>query len=162
MRRFCYAFLLVSFGAAASSVCAQEGFENADQNHNNKINRQEFLERETDVFFLIDSNKDGHLSIMEIKNVDVARFHAADVNGDGVLSMEEFLEARNLDFDAADTNKDGGTHPARGRGLPLARRELPLVGLAAVNPVALNHQTAKLASRRSAASVAVGPQSPDR
>ena len=108
MRRFCYALLLVSFGAAASSVCAQEGFENADQNHNNKINREEFLERETDVFFLINSNKDGHLSIMEIKNVDVARFHAADVNGDGVLSMEEFLEARNLDFDAADTNKDGG------------------------------------------------------
>ena len=78
------------------------------RNHNNKINRQEFLERETDVFFLINSNKDGHLSIVEIKNVDVARFHAADVNGDGVLSMEEFLEARNLDFDAADTNKDGG------------------------------------------------------
>ena len=84
--------LLVSFGAAASSVCAQEGFENANQNHNNKINREEFLERETDVFFLINSDQDGHLSIMEIKNVDVARFHAADVNGDGVLSMEEFLK----------------------------------------------------------------------
>ena len=41
MRRLCYALLLVSYGAAASSVCAQVGFENADQGHDSNINRQD-------------------------------------------------------------------------------------------------------------------------
>lgn len=108
MRWAFFALATAVFAIATGSAMAQESdFDLADRNDDGKINRQEFMERETEVFFLLDVDKDGHLVVAEIKNVEEVRFKAADHDGDGMLSMDEFLDARSHDFDAADANKDG-------------------------------------------------------
>jgi Ca2+-binding EF-hand superfamily protein len=82
----------------------------SDKNDDRRIDREEYHERLTEVFFFIDADKDGSLTISEIRavaEVDPERFQAADSNGDQTLSLNEYLYALHNDFAAYDRDKDG-------------------------------------------------------
>jgi Ca2+-binding EF-hand superfamily protein len=83
----------------------------ADTNQDGKIDLEEYHLRLTEVFYLIDVDKDGYLTLEEIQeSVEEARsdrIRAADSDGDGKLSLSEYHSALDEDFHAADANKDG-------------------------------------------------------
>jgi Ca2+-binding EF-hand superfamily protein len=84
-------------------------FAEADANGDGVVDRAEFVDREVEVFYAADTNKDGYLSPEELeRGVVVSQdFKQADRNGDGRVSLSEFLWARDKLFDEADTNHDG-------------------------------------------------------
>jgi Ca2+-binding EF-hand superfamily protein len=99
-----------AFGADIYHMDAAEVMATSDKNHDGRIDREEYLQRMTEVFFFIDTDKDGSLTITEIEGagaINPERFKAADRNGDQTLSLREYLNALNNDFDAADSDKDG-------------------------------------------------------
>jgi Ca2+-binding EF-hand superfamily protein len=86
----------------------QTAFAETDHNKDGRVDREEFHERQVDVFYSADTNKDGRLSPAEFAVVDTEEvFTAMDQNKDGSVSMYEFIEYRFQQFDDADTSKDG-------------------------------------------------------
>jgi len=82
----------------------------SDKNNDNRIDREEYNVRMTEVFFMIDADKDGNLTISEIgevEKIDPQRFEAADRDGTQTLSVYEYLNALHKDFETADMDKDG-------------------------------------------------------
>jgi len=95
-------------GQQSPPVELQSIFNKADKNNDGHIDRIEYLSVQTEVFFFTDADKDGFLTVVEIRKVsplDQKTFEAADRDKDGKLSMDEFLGAVSKDFDQAD--KDG-------------------------------------------------------
>jgi Ca2+-binding EF-hand superfamily protein len=111
MNRAVFAFVIAAASFASGTAWAQSDFETTDRNHDGKIDLQEFIERQTEIFFFDDVNKDGRLMPEEIVGVEIDRFRVADRNGDGSLSMAEFLEARTIDFENADQDQDATLSP---------------------------------------------------
>jgi Ca2+-binding EF-hand superfamily protein len=85
--------------------------EASDENQDGHVDRVEFLKHMTDAFFFVDIDKDGYITLIEIRQAvektNPEGFNAADRNNDGKLSMYEFQEAIDQDFDQADKNNDG-------------------------------------------------------
>jgi Ca2+-binding EF-hand superfamily protein len=82
----------------------------ADKNGDSRIDREEYHQRMTDVFFFADMDKDGNLTITEIRlveDVDPQAFNAADRDGNQSLSIYEYHYVLHKDFDVADRNSDG-------------------------------------------------------
>jgi Ca2+-binding EF-hand superfamily protein len=99
-----------AFGADIDRMDAAEVMSMSDKNQDGRIDREEYYQRMTEVFFFIDTNKDGSLTITEIEAAGAIapeRFKAADRDGDQTLSLREYLNALNNDFDSADRDKDG-------------------------------------------------------
>ena len=99
-----------AFGADIYRLHAAEIMAMADKNRDGRLDREEYHQRMTEVFFFIDTDKDGNLTLTEIGaagEIDPERFNAADRNGDQTLSLDEYLNALHQDFDAADKNQDG-------------------------------------------------------
>lgn len=99
-----------AFGADIYRMDAAEVMATSDKNKDGRIDREEYHQRMTEVFFFIDADKDGNLTMTEIEaagKVDPERFMAVDRNGDQTLSLREYLNGLNNDFDAADSDKDG-------------------------------------------------------
>ena len=99
-----------AFGADIDRMDAAATLAIADKNKNDRIDREEYNQRMTEVFFFLDTNKDGSLTLAEIRaaaDVDPARFKAADKDGNQVLSLHEYLYALDNDFDTADKDQDG-------------------------------------------------------
>ena len=88
-----------------------ELIRSCDKNGDGLIDREEYFERLTEVFFLADTNKDGYLVMKEILAVvpdaDPERIKAADTNGDGKVDLHELQNALSKDFERADLNGDG-------------------------------------------------------
>jgi Ca2+-binding EF-hand superfamily protein len=81
-----------------------------DKNKDGRIDREEFHQRMTEVFFFADVDKDGQLTYAEltaVEYVDPEVFKRADRDGNGKLSLYEFMYVVHRDFDAADKNADG-------------------------------------------------------
>lgn len=81
-----------------------------DRNKDGRIDREEYHQRMTEVFFFADVDKDGVVTYSElaaVTTVDPGAFKKADRNGDGKLLLYEFLYIVHRDFDAADKNQDG-------------------------------------------------------
>jgi len=82
-----------------------------DKNGDGQIDREEYFVRMTDVFFLVDANKDGYLVLQEIlqavPDANPERIKSADKNGDGKIDLHEFQNALSKDFERADLNGDG-------------------------------------------------------
>ena len=99
------------YSLAAEQMTKEEVMATADKNHDGRIDREEYNQRLTEVFFFADTDKDGELSWEELHAVvvdaDPQRFKAADTDHDGKLSMVEFLYAVDIDFIQADKNQDG-------------------------------------------------------
>lgn len=99
-----------AFSADISRMDAAATMTVSDKNGDNRIDREEYHQRMTEVFFFMDVDKDGNISISEIQEVekiDPQRFAAADKDGNNTLSIYEFLYALHNDFEAADKNSDG-------------------------------------------------------
>jgi Ca2+-binding EF-hand superfamily protein len=118
MRRASLAALALALTAVSAPARAQQppsavdgkaAFEDSDRNHDGKLDRQEFATRVVDIFFLADTNKDGFLTIEELRAAVVAPESAmkGDKNGDGRLSLQEFENRRFQEFQAADKDQDG-------------------------------------------------------
>jgi len=99
------------YGVAAEQMTKEEVMATADKNHDGRIDREEYDQRMTEVFFFADTDKDGKLSWEELQAVVVdaepQRFKAADTDGDGKLALYEYLYVLHADFTAADKNHDG-------------------------------------------------------
>jgi Ca2+-binding EF-hand superfamily protein len=82
-----------------------------DLNEDNRIDIEEYHHRVTEVYFFLDTNKDGKLTVIEIQrnipNVDTVQIKNADVNGDAIITIYEFHYILDKDFEAMDKNQDG-------------------------------------------------------
>ncbi len=99
-----------AFSADTQRMDAAETLTITDKNDDNRIDREEYHQRMTEVFFFADTNKDGNLEIIEIQvieGIDPQRFKAADRDGNQTLSVYEYLYALHNDFETADGDKDG-------------------------------------------------------
>ena len=105
----CLAFAAAS--AQAQTRTKPDPHEFADRNDNDYVDRREYMGRVVEGYYFADVDKDGKLTIVEVrkvtKQIDPANFKAADVDKDGSLSMHEFQDAMAEDFDTADKNDDG-------------------------------------------------------
>ena len=104
--------LAVSVAPAACADRMDAGATMAlvDRNKDGRIDREEYHQRMTEVFYFADVDKDGHVTFAElvaVTAVDPEAFKKADRDGDGKLSLYEFLYIVHLDFDASDKNQDG-------------------------------------------------------
>ena len=82
----------------------------SDKNRDGRIDREEFHQRMTEIFFFADVDKDGRLTFAEltvVEKVDPEALKRADRDSDGNLSLYEFTYVLHRDFDAADKNQDG-------------------------------------------------------
>jgi len=82
-----------------------------DLNEDDRIDLEEYRHRITDVYFFLDANKDGKLTVVEIQrsmpNLDADLIDNADVNGDTIITIYEFRYVLYKDFDAMDKNQNG-------------------------------------------------------
>lgn len=120
----------LALGAAASLAFAEPGaghgaflerLKAADTNADGMLSRAEAaaLPRIASHFDEIDANKDGQITMEELRAFHAARRgeHAGafmkrmDTDGDGRISKAEALAAAAARFDAADANKDGFLTP---------------------------------------------------
>jgi Ca2+-binding EF-hand superfamily protein len=99
-----------ALGAGAPKLDTTGTMGLADKNSDRKMDREEYNQRMTEVFYFADVDKDGDLTIVELADaepVDPQAFQNADKDGNGKLSLAEFLYAVHIDFFTADTNRDG-------------------------------------------------------
>jgi Ca2+-binding EF-hand superfamily protein len=88
----------------------QSAFKKADKNDDGHLDRVEFLSAQTEVFFFVDADKNGNVTLVEIRRLyplTQGDFDAADRDRDGKLPMDEFLGAVSKDFDGADKDHNG-------------------------------------------------------
>jgi Ca2+-binding EF-hand superfamily protein len=84
--------------------------ELSDKNRDGRIDREEFHQRMTEIFYFADVDKDGKLTFAElivVEKVDSEALKRADRDSNGNLSLYEFMYVIHRDFEAADKNIDG-------------------------------------------------------
>jgi Ca2+-binding EF-hand superfamily protein len=82
----------------------------SDKNRDGRLDREEFHQRMTEIFFFADLDKDGKLTYAElfaVEKVDPEALKRADRDSNGNLSLYEFMYVIHRDFEAADKNQDG-------------------------------------------------------
>ena len=83
-------------------------FATYDRNKDGRIDRAEFQEWMTDVFYLRDKDHKGYLVVEDVRGAMAPEtLRAINRKGDGKVSLEEFLNATFQDFAAADVNQNG-------------------------------------------------------
>jgi Ca2+-binding EF-hand superfamily protein len=82
-----------------------------DLNRDGRIDIEEYHDRITDVYFFLDADKDGKLTVVEIQrgipSLDPDVIDNADVNGDTIITIYELRYVLYKDFDIMDKDKDG-------------------------------------------------------
>jgi Ca2+-binding EF-hand superfamily protein len=100
-----------AWSEAKQSMNSEEIIDITDLNGDDRIDIEEYRHRITDVYFFLDVNKDGKLTVVEIQrsipNIDPAVIDNADVNDDTIITIYEFRYVLYKDFDAMDQNQDG-------------------------------------------------------
>jgi hypothetical protein len=113
-------FVLAIVSLVAANTARSEANQSADGegimditdlDGDDRIDLEEYRDRITDVYFFLDANKDGKLTVVEIQrsfpNLDPAVIDNADVNGDTIITIYEFRYVLYKDFDMMDKNNDG-------------------------------------------------------
>ena len=96
--------LVPQISTAAQST--KELFKTLDMNGDNVIDRDEFNIQAMEIFYEIDSNKDGYLSRNEVLLTDAA-FSNLDRESKGKVSGLTFIDSELMDFDRIDTDGNG-------------------------------------------------------
>jgi Ca2+-binding EF-hand superfamily protein len=110
--------IVLILGFASSLAVAQTGtqgqpdwkaqFPTYDRNKDGRIDRGEYQDWMTDVFYLRDKGHKGYLVQEDVAGIlSPETLKAINRKGDGKLSLQEFLNATFQDFAAADVNQDG-------------------------------------------------------
>lgn len=102
-------FLLLSAIAFTQSVAAQVSkdptpFDNADQNADGKVSREEYRNRAVVLFFDYDHNGDNVLTPDELPEYRNAQ---GQVVPPDALTLQDYTVAVNHSFSLGDTDKDG-------------------------------------------------------
>jgi len=117
--KFIFLFMTIIFLIAADKAWSEakksinsEGIMViTDLNGDDRIDIEEYRHRITDVYFFLDADKDGKLTVFEIQrsmpDIDPAVIDKADVNGDAIITIYEFRYVLYKDFDEIDKNQDG-------------------------------------------------------
>jgi len=117
--KFIFLFMAIIFLFAAETAWSEakqsmnsaEIMDVTDLDGDERIDIKEYRHRITDVYFFLDADKDGKLTVVEIRrsmpDIDPAVIDTADVNGDAIITIYEFRYVLYKDFDAHDKNKDG-------------------------------------------------------
>jgi len=83
-------------------------FAETDTNHDGTVDHEEFHERQVEVFYMADVDKNGVLDAAELARLPFGDdFRADDKDASGTVTLREFLRVRFHDYDAADKDKDG-------------------------------------------------------
>ena len=106
---------LIAAGTAWSetkqSMNSEEIMGITDIDGDDRIDLEEYRHRITDVYFFLDIDKDGKLTVVEIQrsfpDLDAAVINKADVNGDATITIYEFRYVLHKDFNEMDKNQDG-------------------------------------------------------
>ena len=100
-----------AWSEAKQSMNSEEIIDITDLNGDDRIDIEEYRHRITDVYFFLDADKDGKLTVVEIQrsipNLDPAVIDNADVNGDTIITIYEFRYVLYKDFEVMDKNQDG-------------------------------------------------------
>ena len=100
-----------AWSEANQSVDSEGIMDITDLDGDDRIDLEEYRDRITDVYFFLDANKDGKLTVVEIQrsfpNLNPAVIDNADVNGDTIITIYEFRYVLYKDFDMMDKNNDG-------------------------------------------------------
>ena len=122
MRRTAFRLVPVLLALAASPAFGDEApqtapknqdpraaFAETDENHDSRIDREEFQHRVVEIFYFGDRDKDGYLTQEELVAAVTFPddFKNADRNHDGRISLYEFIQVRFATFDAVDADHDG-------------------------------------------------------
>ena len=93
------------------SMNSEEIMGITDLDGDDRIDIKEYHRRITDVYFFLDTDKDGKLTVVEIQrskpNLDADQIGKADVNGDNIITIYEFRYVLYKDFETMDKNQDG-------------------------------------------------------
>ena len=93
------------------SMNSEEIMGVTDLDRDERIDIKEYHHRITDVYFFLDTDKDGKLTVVEIQrsmpNLDADQIGKADVNGDNIITIYEFRYVLYQDFETMDKNQDG-------------------------------------------------------
>ena len=93
------------------SMNSEEIMGITDLDGDDRIDIKEYHLRITDVYFFLDTDKDGKLTVVEIQrsmpNLDADQIGKADVNGDNIITIYEFRYVLYKDFETMDKNQDG-------------------------------------------------------
>ncbi len=93
------------------SMNSEEIMGVTDLDGDDRIDIKEYHHRITDVYFFLDTDKDGKLTVVEIQrsmpNLDADQIGKADVNGDNIITIYEFRYVLYKDFETMDKNQDG-------------------------------------------------------
>jgi Ca2+-binding EF-hand superfamily protein len=106
----CALMVNITAAAGAERLDANASMALSDKNKDGRIDREEFHQRMTEVFFFADVDKDGHLTFAElvaVASADPEAFKRADRDGNQKLTLYEFMYVIHRDFDAEDKNQDG-------------------------------------------------------
>jgi Ca2+-binding EF-hand superfamily protein len=100
-----------TWSEAKQSLNSEEIMDVTDLDGDGRIDIKEYGYRITDVYFFLDADKDGKLTVVEIQrsmpNLDADQIGNADVNGDNIITIYEFRYVLYKDFDEMDKNQDG-------------------------------------------------------
>lgn len=103
-----------SASAQTQPSVSRQIFVDADLDKDGYVDLAEFHQDIVRAFHALDHNRDGYISVDEIKSIpDKTRvdlllkaLKLSDKDGDGRLAFKEVVERRMAFFDAADTDKD--------------------------------------------------------
>ena len=100
-----------NWSEAKQSLNSDGIIEVTDVDGDDRIDLEEYRDRITDVYFFLDTDKDGKLTVVEIRrsmpHLDADKIDNADVNGDTIITIYEFRYVLYQDFEAMDKNQDG-------------------------------------------------------
>ena len=100
-----------AWSEAKQSIDSEGIMDITDLNGDDRIDIEEYRHRLTDVYFFLDADKDGKLTVVEIQrslpHLDASQIDNADVNNDTIITIYEFRYVLYKDFDVMDKNKDG-------------------------------------------------------